>query len=337
MSYMDTHRQIEPKQHSTASQVGWFFLSWFATLLGGLILAGIVLWLAAFLIGEYGVDWSQQDVGRFLIVYGFLTCVTLWLVVRSLRRFRHPYVRFTRMALWVGFGMNGLVLFAGFVVAITTTVQYNLAEGVFSCQELNIEQSNLLSATVPIATDNDMAGTAFAINTEGDYLTAYHVIEGAKSVFIDTVDGQSPLKVITTDPALDIALLRGEKTEYPLALTARYSQADQVYALGYPENALDAGYASLTHGIISRLISNDDLKLMSDDVPAGLTVVQTDAAVNPGNSGGPLVGTCGVVGVITSVSSVYGNEDYGLESEQGISYAVSAQTIARRFNLAIQQ
>jgi len=83
------------------------------------------------------------------------------------------------------------------------------------------------------------------------------------------------------------------------------------------------------------VLSNEDLRLTNDSMPVGMELVQTDAAVNPGNSGGPLVGRCGVVGIVSAMSDKNRLGDYGFVSEQGISYAVSTTTIQRQLNLSV--
>lgn len=106
-------------------------------------------------------------------------------------------------------------------------------------------------------------------------------------------------------------------------------QINTVYAVGWPSNAFTAGHASVSGGIVSRVLDAESLKLNSEDraLPPHLRIVQTDATINPGNSGGPLLNKCSVIGVITSQSDSQSFSQFGLVSEQNINYAVSSETI----------
>lgn len=190
-------------------------------------------------------------------------------------------------------------------------------------------------AVSPIAT-NLGTGTAFAIDSNGSYITAYHVIENATEIYINSTSGRTDLTVKETAPEYDIALLSsGKPTPRFLQLRSDYDWTDQVYAYGYPKNTFSAGGPTISSGIISRILKNEDIKLNYKDAVAGLEIVQTDAAINPGNSGGPLFNECGAVGVIASMSDSNNLKDYGFASEQGIGYAISSKTVAERFKLKV--
>ncbi len=184
------------------------------------------------------------------------------------------------------------------------------------------------SSVFPIATDGG-SGTAFAIDSNGSFITAYHVIDGQKNIRLNLSGGSVPLRLLRSAPNYDLALLKAD-TDLPnksyLAMDYDYTVGDQVYAIGWPANTFTAGMASYSKGIISRVLTNDSLKLNQPDLQNELEIVQTDAAINPGNSGGPLLSECGVVGIVSAISDSNGLGDYGFVSEQGIGYAISSKT-----------
>ena len=140
-------------------------------------------------------------------------------------------------------------------------------------------------------------GTGIVLSAEGDVLTNAHVVEGARTVriFLPGADEGREAQVVGTDEREDLALLRLADTKglvpAQLGTSAAVRLGDQVLAIG---NALGLkGGLSVTQGIVSGLGR-------SEGALAGL--IQTDAALNPGNSGGPLVDTAGrVVGINTAV------------------------------------
>nr|WP_243403565.1 Do family serine endopeptidase [Shimia abyssi] len=143
-------------------------------------------------------------------------------------------------------------------------------------------------------------GSGFVISEDGFVVTNNHVIEGADEILIEFYSGKElPAKVIGTDKNTDIALLKVESDE-PLDFvsfgnsdTARVG--DWVIAMGNP---LGQGF-SVSAGIVSA--RNRALSGSYDDY------IQTDAAINRGNSGGPLFNMDGeVVGVNTAILSPNG-------------------------------
>jgi S1-C subfamily serine protease len=152
------------------------------------------------------------------------------------------------------------------------------------------------------------SGTGFVI--DGGYiLTNYHVVADAREVVVVEGDTVFEAMIVGIDPALDIALLR---TVAPPPWATAFDFADPgdlrigqpAFALGYP---LGVG-KSISSGIVSgvsRVIPRTTSSWLSP-------FIQTDAAISPGNSGGPLVDECGrVIGLITSAILDFGAENIG--------------------------
>jgi putative serine protease PepD len=152
-----------------------------------------------------------------------------------------------------------------------------------------------------LADDGESIGTGIIITSDGDVVTNAHVVEGATEVRVVLNGETEPRKarVLAADAGNDLALLRIDNitglTAATFADPESLAVGDQVVAVGY---ALDLdGGASVTSGIISalnRTLQNEDGALNA--------LIQTDAAISSGNSGGPLINMEGhVVGVNTAV------------------------------------
>ena len=148
--------------------------------------------------------------------------------------------------------------------------------------------------------DSTGLGAGVIINARGSILTALHVVEGAARIRVSFVDGtRSPATVISTDPENDIAVLapqRNPEVIVPAVLGGVGVVGDQAFAVGHP-----LGYiGSLTAGVISGL--ERSVKVNNGRTLKGL--IQFDAAVNPGNSGGPLLNRGGeVIGIVTALAN----------------------------------
>jgi S1-C subfamily serine protease len=145
-------------------------------------------------------------------------------------------------------------------------------------------------------------GTGVIVNTDGTILTALHVIEGAASIRVTFVDGtQSPAVVLGADPDVDIAAIVAETPPavlVPAVLGAseRLDIGDDVVAIGDQLGLT----GSTTAGVVSGL--NRVATVAEDTHIVGL--IQFDAAVNPGSSGGPLANTRGeIVGIVISLAN----------------------------------
>ncbi|HTK60440.1 MAG TPA: trypsin-like peptidase domain-containing protein [Candidatus Baltobacteraceae bacterium] len=163
-------------------------------------------------------------------------------------------------------------------------------------------------------------GTGFVISSEGLILTNRHVVADAEAEYeVVMSDGRLlPAKVAAVDSVLDIAILKVEAQDLPVAPlgeAAKLETGETVIAIG---NALSEYSNSVTKGVISginrRVIAGDGF----GDSEVIEEALQTDAAINPGNSGGPLINLRGeVVGVNTAVN----------RSGQSIGFAIPIDAV----------
>jgi serine protease Do len=148
-------------------------------------------------------------------------------------------------------------------------------------------------------------GSAVVITPDGFLVTSAHVIEGSGSGSASFVDGREMrFSVIGADPLSDIAVLRADAEDLAPAQLGDASElqvGQLVVAIGNPH-----GYAgSVTAGVVSALGRSLPVGRRGGPRRVVENVVQTDAALNPGNSGGALVdGSCRVVGINTAVAGV---------------------------------
>lgn len=161
-------------------------------------------------------------------------------------------------------------------------------------------------------------GSGVIVDTRGDILTALHVVRGASTITVTFADGSSSVaSIAAADPVHDIAVLapaRLPAVVVPAVLGPSPEVGDEVFALGNPLGL--AG--SLSGGVVSGL----DRTFDPGQGRALAGMIQFDAAVNPGSSGGPLLNTKGqVIGIVTGL--VNGS---GADSFAGIGFAVPIAT-----------
>lgn len=170
------------------------------------------------------------------------------------------------------------------------------------------------------AVPQEGAGSGFVYDDQGHIVTNYHVVADADAVSVSFAGGEVyPAEIVGTDPSNDLAVLRiaadNLPSPLPLADSDRLRVGSFVVALGNP---FGVGQ-TLTVGVISalgRVIQSPDGRFIGE-------AIQTDAAVNPGNSGGPLLDLRGrVIGVNSQIISP-------TRASAGIGFAVSSNTVRR--------
>lgn len=181
---------------------------------------------------------------------------------------------------------------------------------------------DLTLSTYPNGTLNPVLGTGFAINYGGSYyiVTNYHVIQGLLYSTVTFSNGDSfPAKILGSDAYSDIAVVSVNATpsEYhPLQLgsSAGLKVGETVVAIGNPYGLSN----TVTVGVVSQVG-----RALQTDTLGGFAIpdtVQFSAAVNPGNSGGPVIAPDNTVVGITSAS---------VTNSEGLGFAIPSDTITR--------
>lgn len=190
--------------------------------------------------------------------------------------------------------------------------------------------------------DSGAAGTGVIVSSDGYILTNKHVVDGSSKVTVVLDDGTTfdNVKVVATDSLNDIAFLKIDDASNLPAATLGDSKTitvgQQVVAIG---NALGQYQNTVTSGIISgvgRSVTASDesgrnVETLSD-------MIQTDAAINSGNSGGPLVNAAGqVIGINTATSASAENMGFAIpiSSVKGMLSQLSEKGEAKRAYLGV--
>ena len=166
-------------------------------------------------------------------------------------------------------------------------------------------------------------GTGFVYDKQGNIITAAHVVSDASKITVRFTDGTTAkATLVGSDPSTDTAVIKvsvaaGKLTPLALANSSAVEPGEGVVAIGSP-----FGYAeSITAGIVSAV--DRDI-----EAPNGYTIpnaIQTDAPINHGNSGGPLIDSSGnVVGVNVQIAT---DSQNGSSINAGVGFAVPSNTV----------
>ena len=171
----------------------------------------------------------------------------------------------------------------------------------------------------PLGGSSQAQGSGFVYDSDGHVVTNQHVVDGAQSVSVQLWNGKSYIAhVVGTDASTDIAVLKVDAPSsqlFPLTLadSSKVAVGDSVVAIGSPFGLQE----TVTSGIVSAL----HREMTSPNNFAIDDSIQTDAAINHGNSGGPLLNAQGkVIGVTSQIESDSGGSD-------GVGFAVPSDTI----------
>ena len=174
--------------------------------------------------------------------------------------------------------------------------------------------------TREITSEGEGSGTV--IDRRGHVLTNFHVIDGAREVHVTLYNGKTfDARLVGVDPATDVAVLKIDAPEeclFPVAFgnSTGLMGGQRVFAIGNPFGL----ERTLTTGIVSSL--NRSIPARSNGRTLR-SIIQTDAAINPGSSGGPLLDSHGrMIGMNTAIASRTG-------ASAGVGVAIPVNTIAR--------
>jgi serine protease Do len=263
------------------------------------------------------------------------------------------------MRKFITFGPAMVVLLAAVVTLLAAPatmrrVTYAGADATMQLARANLEQDNILKqidravrsiaeavepSVVHIGISQVTAGgrvfkvgpgSGWVFDDKGHIVTNAHVVRNARQITVQFFDGRAmDAEIVGQDPTTDIAVLKVDTTEglFPVqrATGIELHQGERVFAFGSP-----FGFKfSMSEGIVSAT-GRDPSNVLG--MGGGYTnFIQTDAAVNPGNSGGPLVNVEGKlvgmnVAIATAVNAGGGN---GEGQNSGISFAIPLETIER--------
>jgi S1-C subfamily serine protease len=174
--------------------------------------------------------------------------------------------------------------------------------------------------TIKVTTPEGQAlGSGFVIDSEGHIVTNDHVVDGASSISVEFSDGSTyDAELVGTDASTDIGVIKvdapsSQLTPLELGDSSALQVGDEVVAIGSPLGLNE----TVTSGIVSalnRTITSPNNFSIND-------AIQTDAAINHGNSGGPLLDLQGqVIGINSQIESDSGGND-------GIGFAVPSNTV----------
>jgi S1-C subfamily serine protease len=206
---------------------------------------------------------------------------------------------------------------SGAVISVASVTRAGTVEQVAAVASPSVVTITVSGASgfSPFQVPASGVGSGVIVSDDGLILTNAHVVEGAGSLSVAFADGtEAAATVLATDPEHDLAVVRAQATGLTAAVLDESGDVvvgQMVVAIGSP---LGTFTDTVTLGIVSGLDRSIDVAEMATRSVSHLSgLIQTDAAINAGNSGGPLLDMAGhVVGIITANAS----------DAQGVGFAV---------------
>lgn len=204
-----------------------------------------------------------------------------------------------------------------------------VSTGTLSATQIYKQDSQGVVAIKAVTAEGEDEGTGIVLNEHGLILTNDHVIRGATSLTVDASGSSgktASAKIVGEEANQDLALIEVDPSGlglHPLTLasSSAVQVGDTVYAIGTPYGLEE----TFTKGIVSAL----NRTIQAPDGASITGALQTDAALNPGNSGGPLLNEAGeVIGVNSQIASDAARTEGSQPGSTGVGFAISSDTVA---------
>lgn len=306
------------ERHTFSYWVGDFVIS---SILAVLISILFVFISMPFMQVAEGLSFAEKakiggvNMWRIVIMFGFLTAAISFFCFQ-----KKLYRSLAGMLIFFWIVGTGIVVFFNSSSNNTLTKRNTNKESTnflttrSSCnKDYTLQQTK--GCILRVLRDDGGHGTGFIIN-RGYLITNKHVIEGAKKLSV-YLNGEKDIKVWNYSTNLDLAILKlpegSSLNSCDWFDSKQLNIAEELYTFGWPNSPV--GDSTVTKGIFSRTNKYED----------GIEDIQTDASTNPGNSGGPLVNECGVVGINTARADW--TQEQAPRVIEGMSFALSSNSI----------
>jgi putative serine protease PepD len=215
------------------------------------------------------------------------------------------------------------------VSSTDTGTRRDVASTGLTATQIYRRDSTGVVAIKAVTAEGEDEGTGIVLNDQGLILTNDHVVKDATSITIDASGSSKTTRTATLvgeEANQDLALIRVNPSGLglkPLTLASSSSVqvGDAVYAIGNPYGLEE----TLTRGIVSAL----NREISAPDGAKITGAIQTDAALNPGNSGGPLLNEQGeVIGVNSQIATDASTADGAQPGNTGVGFAIATNTVA---------
>jgi putative serine protease PepD len=211
----------------------------------------------------------------------------------------------------------------------STGTRRDVASTALSATQIYQRDSTGVVAIKAVTAGGEDEGTGIVLNDKGLILTNDHVVKGASSITVDASGSSKTTRSATLvgeEANQDLALISVDPSglglkPLTLASSSPVKVGDAVYAIGNPYGLEE----TLTRGIVSAL----GREIAAPDGSKIIGAIQTDAALNPGNSGGPLLDEEGdVIGVNSQIASDASTANGSQPGSTGVGFAISSNTVA---------